>query len=129
MKDDTLLKTIVNDVNLQIQVGDPCKVITGNFQGCIGRVDSLTEEGVAMIEIADKVSYSIKVSVRDVVKNFDVGECIRIVQGVHAGDAGQIIEIVPPKHALLLMDHTKSELKVFISNLRKKEDHDPSAAM
>ena len=69
----------MNDVNLQIQVGDPCKVVQGNFQNCIGRVDSLTEEGVAIVEISDKVSYSIKVSVRDIVKNFDVGECVRIV--------------------------------------------------
>lgn len=31
LKDQTLLQTIVNDTNLQIQEGDRCRVISGSF--------------------------------------------------------------------------------------------------
>ena len=48
------------------------------------------------------------------------------MQGCHAGEPGQILEIVAPdkKHALVLMDYTQAELKVLITNLRRKEEED-----
>lgn len=47
---------------------------------------------------------------------------------MHAGEAGQVIDIVKPEktHAVVLMDHTKVELKVLITNLRRKEELDPN---
>jgi hypothetical protein len=47
---------------------------------------------------------------------------------MHAGEAGQVIDIAKPDktHAVVLMDHTKIELKVLITNLRRKEELDPN---
>jgi hypothetical protein len=64
----------------------------------------------------------------DLIKFFEVGESVRILQGIHSGAAGQVIELVEPelKHAMLLMENTRSEVRVFVSNLRRKEDNDPN---
>lgn len=71
----------------------------------------------------------IKVKVDELQKFFEVGESVRILQGVHAGEPGVIIEICKPdrRHARLLMEHTRAELKVLITNLRKREELDPNS--
>jgi hypothetical protein len=48
------------------------------------------------------------------------------LQGMHAGQPGQIIDIIKPNHAVVLMEHTHVEHKVPISNLRRKEELDPN---
>ena len=57
-----------------------------------------------------------------------MGESVRILQGCHAGEPGQILELVEPdkKHAVVLMENTRAELKVLITNLRRKEEQDPN---
>lgn len=51
------------------------------------------------------------------------------MQGVHAGEPGVVIEICQPdrRHARVLMEHTRAELKVLITNLRKREELDPNS--
>ena len=49
---------------------------------------------------------------------------MRILQGCHAGEPGQILEIADEKHAVVLMENTRAELKVLITNLRRKEEQD-----
>ncbi len=51
------------------------------------------------------------------------------MQGVHAGEPGVVIEIYQPdrRHARVLMEHTRAELKVLITNLRKREELDPNS--
>ena len=65
---------------------------------------------------------------KELVKFFEVGESVRILQGCHAGEPGQILELVAPdnKHAVVLMENTRAELKVVITNLRRKEEQDPN---
>lgn len=43
---------------------------------------------MASLEIKDKVSFTIKVPAVDLVKYFQVGESVRILQGIHSGAAG-----------------------------------------
>jgi len=61
-------------------------------------------------------------------KYFVVGESVRIIQGVHAGEPGTVLELVKPelKYAMVLMENTRAELKVLVSNLRRKEELEPS---
>ena len=77
----------------------------------------------------DRVPVKIKVNAKELEKYFTVGESVRILQGCHAGEPGQILELVAPekKHAVVLMEYTKAELKVLITNLRRKEEEDPSS--
>lgn len=61
-------------------------------------------------------------------KFFEVGESVRILQGIHAGEAGVVTDLqkLEGTHASILMDDTKQELKVLITNLRRKEEMNPS---
>jgi len=66
------------------------------------------------------------VHAKELAKFFKVGESVRILQGCHAGEPGQILEISDEKHAVVLMENTRAELKVLITNLRRKEEQDPN---
>ena len=73
----------------------------------------------------DKVPIKIKVAAKELRKFFNLGESVRILQGVHAGEPGQVLEVSPENtHALVLMENTKAELKVLIRNLRRNEELD-----
>lgn len=75
----------------------------------------------------DKVPVLIKDKAENMKKFFEVGESVRVLQGQHSGEGGLVIEILKPDetHALLLMDNTKQELRVLITNLRRKEEACP----
>lgn len=124
MEDKTILKTTRNDTQLQIQVGDRCNVISGQFQGCQGTIESINEQQISTLKTLDKIPIAIKVHAKELVKFFKVGEGVRILQGCHAGEPGQVLEIAEMKHAVVLMESTKTELKVLITNLRRKEEQD-----
>ena len=123
LKDKTVLKTVRNDTQLQIQIGDRCEVVKGQFQGCQGMILSINDTLVVTMETLDKIPIKIKVPAKELRKFFTLGESVRILQGVHAGEPGQVIEISPENtHARVLMENTKAELKVLMSNLRRNEE-------
>ena len=71
----------------------------------------------------DKVPIKIKVKAHELHKIFGVGESVRILQGLHAGEPGQVLEVNREKtHARILMDNTKAELKVLVKNLRRSDE-------
>lgn len=130
MKDNTVLKTIWNEKRTKIQVGDRCKVTEGHFHGCQGTIKSFeTEQQIACLLTEDKVPVLIKVKTEELQKFFEIGESVRVLQGIHAGEPGVVTEICLPdrKHALILMEHTRAELKVPMTNLRKREELDPNS--
>jgi len=51
----------------------------------------------------------IKDKAENMKKFFEVGESVRVLQGVHSGEGGLILEVLKPDetHALLLMEDTK----------------------
>jgi transcription elongation factor len=129
LPDSTVLKTVCNDKQLKVQIGDRCKVQSGQFQNCKGIIQSInTETGIVQMITEEKVPVPIKVHASLLLKFFEVGEQVRILQGLHSGQAGQVIDIVKPelKHAIVLLEHSKVEHKVLISNLRRREELDPN---
>lgn len=84
---------------------------------------------MANLMTEDKIPVMIKVRASELQKFFEIGESVRILQGVHAGEPGVVTEICQPdlRYALLLMEHTRAELKVPITNLRKREELDPNS--
>lgn len=71
----------------------------------------------------DKVPIKIKVAAKELQKIFAIGESVRVIQGLHAGEPGQVLEVNREKtHARILMDNTKAELKVLVVNLRRSEE-------
>lgn len=131
LPDKALLKTICNDTALKVQPGDVCRVFEGQFQGCVGKVESLNDGGLATLLTEDKVPVAIKIPALQLQKIFKVGESVRIIQGVHAGEPGIILNLLQPdqRHATILMEHTKNELTVVTSNLRRKEELDPKHSL
>ena len=129
LKDDTVFKTILNEKKLKIQIGDRCKVTEGQFEGCQGTIKHISEEKIASLFTEDKIPVLIKVKGSELAKFFEIGESVRILQGVHSGEPGVVIDICQPdkKHAIVLMEHTKAELKVLITNLCKREELDPNS--
>ena len=56
-------------------------------------------------------------------KIFTLGESVRIIQGLHSGEPGQVLEVSRENtHARILMENTKAELKVLVRNLRRNEE-------
>lgn len=110
LPDKTLLRTVRNDSQLRVQVGDRCKVFNGQFRGCQGQIQSIdVDTGFASLMTEDKVPVLIKDKAENMKKFFEVGESVRVLQGQHSGEGGLVIEILKPDetHALLLMDNTK----------------------
>ena len=70
----------------------------------------------------DKIPVKIKVAAKELRKFFAQGESVRILQGVHAGEPGSVLEVSSEHtHASVLMEETKAELKVLVSNLRRDD--------
>lgn len=62
----------------------------------MGKVESLNEKGLATLLTEDKVSVAIKIPALQLEKIFKVGESVRIIQGVHAGEPGIILYLSLP---------------------------------
>ena len=99
-------------------------LIIKKFDSSLGKVGSLlnTLVLVVLVKTSEKVPLELKVWVKDLKKYFELGESVRVMSGVHAGNTG-IVTAISDKHAFVSMEGTKSELKILLSNLKiKKED-------
>ena len=82
----------------------------------------ISEAQVCTINTLDKIPVKIKVAAKELRKFFAQGESVRILQGVHAFEPGQVLEVSQDHtHANILMENTKAELKVLVSNLRRDD--------
>jgi len=63
-----------------------------------------------------KIPVQIKDKADHMKKFFEVGESVRILQGLHQGETGLILDLLKPDetHANILMDDTKQEMRVMI---------------
>lgn len=95
----------------------------GQFQGCKGVIQAIHAENFVSLKTIEKCPMQIKVKANELHKFFEIAEQVRIIQGLHAGEAGTINEITSDKkHAVVMMDNTKQSLKVQISNLCARKD-------
>jgi transcription elongation factor len=120
LPDSTMIKTVRNDTALRVQTGDRCRVSEGQFQNCEGHITSIEENGLAVLLTNDKIPVPIKVPAAQLDKVFNVGESIRVLQGIHSGEPGLIMSL-DDKFASVLMEASRSELKVPIGNMRRRE--------
>lgn len=103
-------------------MGDRCEVVKGQFQGCKGTILDISESQVCTMNTIDKIPIRIKVAAKELRKFFEQGEGVRILQGVHAGEPSQVLEVsAEHTHARVLMENTKAELKVLVRNLRRDD--------
>ena len=57
-------------------------------------IKEISENQVATMLTEDKVPIKIKAAASELRKFFTQGESVRIIQGVHAGESGQILEVL-----------------------------------
>jgi transcription elongation factor len=124
LDNDTLLLTIRDDPQLQLQIGDRIKVAEGQFRGCSGIIKHL-QDGYVHFMTEESKPIEIKAKAFQVRKFFKIGEAVRIIQGNRAGEAGIVTRIIRnsegvDSHATVTMieDSSHSDLTVLINNLR-----------
>lgn len=90
------------------------------------------EDGLATLMTNDKISVPIKVAATSLEKVFSIGQGVRVLQGVYAGELGLVVDITQDQQndgttrkATVLMEAIKTELRIPISNLRRREQFDP----
>lgn len=110
---------------------DRCKVDSGPFKDQIGTVVHISENQIATIKTLEKFPVPIKMSALNLSKHFEVGDNIMVLQGVHSGEVGVILDICQPErtHAITLMNTSKTELKILTSNLKRVEQVDLSCKL
>lgn len=130
LDDQTLLKTIRDDPQLQVTVGERVKVIEGQFKDLQGVITQISD-GLVSFQADEKKQFPVTVRGFQVRKCFKVGESVRIIQGNRAGESGIVTQILQDaegldSHAVISMSSDKSHcnLTVLISNLRIKTETD-----
>ena len=126
LDDDTLCKTIRDDPQLQIQIGDRVKVTEGQFKNCNGIIKQI-HDGYVHFITEDSKPFEVKAKAFHVRKCFKMGESVRIIQGNRAGEEGIVTKIVRNEdgldsHAIvtMIMDDSTHDLTVLVNNLRIK---------
>ena len=132
LDDETLGKTIRDDPQLQIQIGDRVKVTEGQFKDCSGLIKQI-HDGYVHFLTEDSKPVEVKAKAFHVRKCFKIGESVRIIQGNRAGEEGIVTKIVRNEdgldsHAIVTMiqDTSTHDLTVLINNLRIKQEIDPN---
>ena len=132
LDDDTLCKTIRDDPQLQIQIGDRVKVTEGQFKNCNGIIKQI-HDGYVHFITEDSKPFEVKAKAFHVRKCFKMGESVRIIQGNRAGEEGIVTKIVRNEdgldsHAIvtMIMDDSTHDLTVLVNNLRIKQEFDPN---
>lgn len=130
LDDETLLKTIRDDPQLQIQIGERIKVIEGQFKDCQGFIRHF-HDGIVTFTTEEKKPVTIKVKGFQVRKCFKLGETVQIIQGNRAQESGIVTQLLQDglgldTHAVLSMntDGSHSNLTVPINNIRIKTESD-----
>lgn len=124
----TLLKTIKDDPQVQLQVGERVKVNDGQFKGCQGFITHI-DDGFVSFNTEDSKPFKVLVRGFQVSKCFKLGENVTIIQGNRAGESGYITKIIQngsgeDSHATVSMikDTSQSDLTILINNLRIKTE-------
>lgn len=81
----------------------------------------ITADEYMAVSTIEKFPIQLKVKAKEAVKYFEVGESVRIIEGVHSGAAGLITSIINDKHAVITLEGGRGELKILLFNLRNKE--------
>lgn len=78
LDNETLMKTIRDDPQLQIQLGDRVKVIDGQFKDLNGFI-YLIQDGFVHFKSDEQKSFDVKVKAHLVRKSFKIGESVKII--------------------------------------------------
>ena len=94
-------------------------------------VEHISENQIATMKTLEKIPVPIKMSAQNLTKHFEIGDNVMVLQGVHSGELGVILDIIAPEltHATVLMNTSKTELKILTSNLKRVEQVDLSCKL
>jgi transcription elongation factor len=58
-----------------------------------------------------------------VIKYFEPGDLVRIIEGKYKGETGQVIEVEEPKMTIIL-DASQQEVEIYTNYLKLKSEND-----
>jgi transcription elongation factor len=58
-----------------------------------------------------------------VIKYFEPGDLVRIIEGKYKGETGQVIDVKEPKMTIIL-DASQQEVEIFTNYLKLKSEND-----
>jgi transcription elongation factor len=77
------------------RVGDRIQVVAGDLQGVEGRIADIDERGTAVLELA-AVSDRQAILIREIRKEFRLGDLVHVISGDHQGTEGFIVAMDTP---------------------------------
>ena len=98
--------------------GDSVSVVEGEFIGLKGRVASVTQDSLIVVQPLSsmKITKNITLQPQQLRKSFTQGDHVQIIDGVHKGESGLLVKI-DQKYATIFSDVTMSEYTVFVNDL------------
>lgn len=123
--DELIKRTFLSANNSDIAKGDKIEVVKGDMISLQGSVVAIENGFVLLKPLIEGLDQNLKVPVDFVVKYFQPGDHIRIVDGKFKGETGIVIEC-KDKYAHIALTQNNREIKVFTNNLKLKSEIDQS---
>ncbi len=106
-----------------IAKGDKIRVIKGDLVGLYGTVVTIEEGSVLFKPIIEGYEDNLKLPSDQLVKYFEPGDHVRVIDGKFKGETGIVISI-EGKHANIALTQNSREIKIFANNLKLKSEID-----
>jgi transcription elongation factor SPT5 len=107
-----------------LQPGDHVEIYRGGQKGLIGTIKAITGDILAIVpESADLGTDPVEIEADYVRKRFKVGDNVRVMSGVQAGERGLVVAIEDAE-VTLMSSLTGQEVKVFSKDLRDAAEQD-----
>lgn len=117
--------TFLQGSKADINKGDKISVIDGDLNGLSGTVVSIENGDVLFKPNIDGFDDTLKISSDFVIKYFEPGDQVRIVDGRYKGETGIVVQLEGARASIALQSNNR-EINIFANNLKLKTDIDHS---
>ena len=109
--------------NSDLNKGDKIKVIKGDLNGLFGTVVTIENGDVLFKPSIEGLDDDLKLSAEYVVKYFEPGDQVRVIDGKFKGETGIVISL-DGSFASIALTQNNREIKIFANNLKLKSELD-----
>lgn len=121
--EELVRKTFLQGNNSDINKGDKIRVIKGDLNGLYGTVISIENGDVLFKPNIEGLNDNLKLNSDFVVKYFEPGDQIRVIDGKFKGETGIVVSI-EGSFANIALTQNNREIKIFANNLKLKSEID-----
>lgn len=121
--DELIRKTFLQGNNSDINKGDKIRVIKGDLNGLYGTVITIENGDVLFKPNIEGLEDNLKLNADFVVKYFEPGDQVRIIDGKFKGETGIVVSI-EGSFASIALTQNNREIKIFANSLKLKSEID-----